>query len=272
MTADLKALKKRTYEIVEGAAPGDRTARFFGLFIVSLIGANIVALALDSMHDIHEQASGFFECFEIVSVVIFSAEYLLRLWSCTESERYAEPLAGRLRFALTPMALVDLVSVVPFYLPFLGIDLRFMRAPRLLRVFRLLRLFKLGRYSRALKTLGRVFRARKEELLVTLTMLSIILVMASSLIYYAENETQPDAFSSIPESMWWAVVTLTSVGYGDVYPKTAWGKVLAGIIAVCGIGMFALPAGILGSAFVEEIQNREKEREVCPHCGKELES
>ena len=264
-----KSLRRRAHEILEAVLPEDRTARIVGTSLVVLIVLNTVALSLETVKPVKAAIPGLFFGIEVFSVAVFSVEYLLRLWSCVESPRYAPPVLGRLRFVLSPMALVDLLSVLPFFFQFDAreFDLRF---GRMLRVFRILRLFKLGRYSDALRTFGRVFRSRKEELVVTLTVLLFLLVIAASLMFYAEGDAQPDVFSSIPAAMWWAVVTLTSVGYGDVYPKTDLGHILGGIIAVCGIGMFALPAGILGGAFVEEIQSRRKQQRKCPHCGKDV--
>jgi voltage-gated potassium channel len=140
---------------------------------------------------------------------------------------------------------------------------------RMLRIMRIMRLAKLGRYSDSLQTLGRVVAGKKEQLISTVFILVILLIIASCLMYYAENETQPDHFSSIPAAMWWAVTTLTTVGYGDVFPLTTVGKLLGSVIAVLGIGMFALPTGILGAGFVEEMERRRQSRN-CPHCGKEL--
>jgi len=202
---------------------------------------------------------------------LFSAEYLLRLWSCTVNPAHAAPLRGRFRFALTPLLLIDLLAILPFYFsllaPLLALDLRFLRAVRL---FRLFRLAKLARYSLALRTFGRVLSSKKEELLSTLFILFLLLFLASSLMYFAENKAQPEKFSSIPTALWWGVATLTTVGYGDVVPVTALGRFLASMIAILGIGMFALPTGILGAAFVEEMQTRSSPPKLCPHCGKQL--
>ncbi len=260
-------LKKRVYEIVEVAAPGDRVSRVFDIFILSLIALNVVALAAETVQPIYENSPQLFKWFELVSVVIFSAEYILRLWSCTVSPKYSSSAGGRIRFALTPLALFDLLAILPFYVPVLAIDLRFMRA---LRLFRLFRLAKLGRYVEALRVLGRVFMRKKEELLITLFFLFLLLLLASSLMYFTENKAQPETFSSIPSSMWWGVATLAKVSYGDIRPVTLLGKFLASVTAILGIGMFALPTGILGAAFVEEIQNRGREAQVCPHCGKKV--
>jgi voltage-gated potassium channel len=260
-------LKKRVGEILEGTAPGDRARQLFAIFITSLIVLNVLALVAGTVKSFREEYQAALDAFEVFSVIVFSVEYVLRLWSCTSLPRFHRPVSGRLRYAVTPLVLADLASVLPFYLPFTGLDLRFIR---IVRVFRLLRLAKLARYSEALRTVINVGHRKKEELGVTLLVLSLLLVVASCLMYYVEHEAQPDQFSSIPASMWWAVATLTTVGYGDIYPVTVMGKILASVIAVLGIGMFGLPAGILGAGFVEEMQNKRRSPARCPHCGKEI--
>lgn len=199
---------------------------------------------------------------------VFTLEYLLRLWTCTVDTRFHGAIKGRIRFAATPFALVDLIAILPFYLPmFLPLDLRFIRA---LRLFRLFRILKMGRYSESLKMLGNVLREKKEELLITIFVVLILLVISSSLMYFIENEAQPKAFSSIPSAMWWGVATLTTVGYGDVYPITPLGKFLGAIIALLGIGAVAVPAGILTSGFAGKIHEKYGKRTICPHCGKDI--
>lgn len=263
-----EGLKRRTYQIVERVDENDREGYAFDLFIMALIVLNVAAVLLETVEWIAAPIRGFFYGFEIFSVAVFSAEYILRLWSCTANPRYAGALRGRLRYALTPLALIDLLAILPFFLEFLALDLRFVRS---LRLFRLLRIFKLARYSSSMRTLGNVLKAKKEELLVTLFVVLILLVFAASAMYYAEHDEQPDKFSSIPAAMWWGVATLTTVGYGDVYPVTVEGKLLGAVIAVLGVGLFALPTGILASGFAEEIQ-RTQRRDVlvCPHCGRDV--
>jgi len=262
-------LKKRVHEILDPPGAAGAASRAFNIFIVTLISLNIVALVLETVRSAYDWCPGFFHAFEVVSILIFTAEYLLRLWSCTAAPRYSSPIIGRLRFAVSPLALIDLLAVLPFYLPLMGVDLRFVRAVRL---FRLFRIAKLGRYSRALRTLGKVFVAKKEELGITLFALLILLLISSCLMYLAEHEAQPEAFSSIPAAMWWSVTTLTTVGYGDICPVTAEGKALAAAVAILGIGVFALPTGIIGAGFVEEMQDRKNRPPVktCPHCGGRL--
>ncbi|MBU7010980.1 MAG: ion transporter [Theionarchaea archaeon] len=261
--------KRRIFEILEIAGEDDRTSRIFDIFLMGLIAFNVLAVVLETVESLFTTYGHVFEAFEFISIIVFSVEYVLRLWTCTESQTFKNPVTGRIRFALSPMALIDILAILPFYLPvMLPLDPRFIRA---LRLFRLFRLFKMGRYSESLQTLGNVMKAKKEEFVVTIFVLFILLVVASSLIYFVEHDAQPELFSSIPAAMWWGVATLTTVGYGDVYPITPLGKFLGAVIALLGIGMFALPAGILASGFAEELQKKgRKEKKICPHCGKDI--
>lgn len=262
--------KRRIHEIVEVAAKGDRASRVFDLFILTLIALNVAAFVAETVGALQARYGAAFRIFETVSVAIFTVEYIVRVWSCTESESYKNhPLKGRVRFMVTALALIDLFAILPFYMGFLGgrIDLRFIRAVRLFRVFRIA---KLGRYSKALQTLGTVFKAQKEELATAFFIMLLLLLLASSMMYYAENRAQPEVFSSIPHSMWWGIATLTTVGYGDVTPVTPIGKLVASFVALLGIAMFAIPTGILGSGFQDVVQSERRKSAKCPHCGREI--
>ena len=255
-------VKRRVFSILD-ARPSDRGyERAVNFVLLGLIVANVVAVILETVAFIRAEFGPAFDAFEKLSLVIFTAEYLLRLWSCTEDPRFSGPITGRLRFATSFMAVVDLMSILPSLIPGGVLDLRFMR---ILRLMRLARAFKIARYSEALQTLARVLRAKRSELAVTAMAGALLLVCASSLMYFAENEAQPQQFSSIPAAMWWGVETLTTVGYGDLFPVTPLGKVMGSAIAVLGIGLFALPAGILASGFSDEL--RRKGARTCPHCG-----
>lgn len=246
----MRIAKQRVQQVLDAASQGDRASRNFDLFIMSLIVLNVLAVTLETVEVIRESAAGFLFWFEVVSVAIFTVEYALRLWSCTALPPFAAPVTGRLRYAVRPMLLIDLLAILPAYVVVIPIDLRFIRVLRLVRIFRLL---KLQRYSMAMQTLTRVLLAKKEELIITLSTLLGLLLISSSLMYYAEHQAQPDSFSSIPATMWWGVSALTTVGYGDIYPITPLGKALASVIAILGIGMFALPAGILGGGFAQQL-------------------
>lgn len=258
-------MKKRVYEILDVAQPGDAASRWFDYFMITLIGLNVLAVVLGTVERF-EHLAGFFRIFEIVSVILFTIEYVLRVWSITASEKYRHPVTGRIRFMLTPLAIVDLLAILPFYAPMLiPVDLRVLR---ILRLFRVLRLLKLSRHSSAVRIFVNVCGAKKAELGVTLFVGLLLLVLTSSLMYYAENQAQPDVFSSIPAALWWGVITLTTVGGGDIWPITGLGKFLASIVALLGVGMIALPAGILSAGFSEEIQKERGAEQKCPHCGK----
>ncbi len=224
-------------------------------------------MILETVDSLRARHAAAFAAFELVSVVVFSVEYLLRLWSCTDHPSFGERLRDRARYAVRPMALIDLVAILPAFVSAGGIDLRFMRSVRLLRLARAL---KFARYSSALQTVGAVVRAKRDELALTVLLAAILLVTAAGGIYFAENDAQPDKFASIPEAMWWAIATLTTVGYGDVYPVTLMGRIFGGLVAVTGVGLFALPAGILAGGFAEELQRRRRPARTCPHCGQPI--
>ena len=260
--------RHRVFEIVAAAKSGDRTSAVFDIFIVSLILANIAVFIVESVEPIRALAPGFFFWFEACSVAVFTVEYLLRLWTCVENPRFKASVRGRVRHAMTPLALIDLLAIVPFYLPFLGVDLRVFRA---FRIFRIARIAKLGRYSRAVRIIGVVLVEKKEEIVTTVGLILVLLLISSTLMYFVEREAQPDLFGNIPQAMWWGVATLTTVGYGDAYPITPLGQLLGAGVSILGIGMFALPTGILGAGFVEELQRlKSQANRKCPHCGEEL--
>lgn len=267
--------RQRIWELTEPAAPGDRLGQFYDIGMITLILLNVVSLIIATMESVWTRFGAFLTWFEVFSVLVFTADYLARLWACRASPVWGGGKHGRIRFAFTPMAIIDLLSVLPFYLAFLTFDLRVLRVLRLFRIFRIIRLF---RYSDSLELMGRTFRNKREELVITGAVVMALLIISSTLIYHAEREFQPEYYGSIPEAMWWSIVTLTTVGYGDVYPVSPLGKTLAAFVAVLGIGLFALPAGILGAGFTEEIALRNKRRraddgegegapDVCPHCG-----
>ena len=222
-----------------------------GLFALILL--NVAASVVGTMADVQARFGRELARFEAFSVAVFTVEYVARLWTARR----------RVRYALSPLALIDLAAILPFYLPWLGVDLRFARGFRLLRLFRMA---KVARYVRAASIFREVARAKREELVIAAAAMIILLVCASSVMYYAEHDAQPRAFSSIPATMWWAVATLTTVGYGDVYPVTPLGRLVASVVALLGIGFFALPTAIIGAGFVEVVSSR-KLAPTCPHCG-----
>lgn len=270
-----RSVRARVYALVE--VPPDETGRatldWFDLFIGALIIISVVNGVLMTVPAIEASAGQALERLEYAFACIFAVEYLLRLWSCVEHPRYSHPILGRLKFIVSPLPLIDLLSFLPTLLPFTSANLSVLRVARLLRVLRVL---KLGRYSRALTTLGRVLQSRKAELGAMFIATMLVLLVAATLMYYLEHEAQPERFSSIPESMWWAIVTLTTIGYGDAFPVTSLGKAVGGIVALAGIGVVALPTAIIAQAFAEELRGQKGEPQgkakacTCPHCGREI--
>ena len=261
----MQKIRRHLHRLLEPAESGDLSSKSVDLFLISLILLNCLVAVLETLPSARRFAVELF-WFEAVSVAIFTVEYLLRLWSCTAAG--SSPLKGRLKYALHPLLLIDLIAILPFYLFFLGLDLRTIRIFRLLRFFRIA---KLSRYSQAIRMLGRAMTTRREHLIMAFLLGAFALVVSATLMYYAEHDKQPEVFSSIPASFWWAVTTLTTVGYGDAYPVTLLGRVIGGFAQVLGVGLVALPMGILASAFLEVPGKKKKAAEVCPHCGERIE-
>lgn len=268
------SLTRRVFQIVEQGPEGDRASRAFDYFILTAIAISIVGLVVGTVERFGDRAQELFIGIEVVTVVIFTVEWALRVWSCVEepSGKYRNPVTGRIRYALSPLSLIDLLAMLPFYVvivfPEAGLDLRFLRAVRLAA-----RVARLSRYSTTMTIMGRVLRNASRELAAVIVVMALLLLIASSLMYFAEHETQPETFASIPASMWWAVITITTVGYGDAVPVTTWGRMLTAALALFGIGLIALPAGILGNGFVEEARRQRRLMEGenrCPHCGELL--
>ncbi|WP_435352757.1 ion transporter [Emticicia sp. SJ17W-69] len=241
---------------------------FINIFLTVIIFLNTIAIILHTVPMIRKNYDQFFLDFEVFSVIVFTIEYILRLWSCVENETFKHPIYGRLRFIFSAWGLIDLLAILPFFVSIFVTDWGFVR---ILRLLRMLRLFRVSKYFHALRVIQRVIRSKQEELVLCMVFIIFILIISSSLVYYVEHEAQPYAFTSIPESMWWGVNTMTNVGYGDLHPITVTGKFLGGIIAILGVSIFALPTSILASAFAEQIRiQREKKAIKCPHCGKEF--
>lgn len=261
------SIKKRVFDILERNDEKDFVANIFSVFILVLILMSMMVIILQSFSEIATKYEKAFNIFEVVTVTVFTLEYLLRLWTADLKYQQIKKYQARVKYALTFMALVDLLAIVPFYLPmFISVDLRFIR---IIRLTRLLRILKLNRYSKALTLIAKVFKERKDELFSTVFIMFLVILISSTMMYYIENGVQPEAFPNIIATFQWAIATLTTVGYGDVYPITPLGKVLASIIALTGIGLVALPTGIISSGFMEEM--KPKNELTCPHCGKKIE-
>lgn len=266
--------KKKVHGLLHPEIVGDkRWDKIINVFIITLIILNVIAVILETVEPLNSKYRDFFYYFDLVSVIIFTIEYVLRVWSSNQEEKYKHSIWGRFKYMLSPGALIDLIAIVPFFLHLvfgLGIDLREVRMLRLLRV---LRLFRLTAYTKSAHMIGNVFRKRAKELAISFLMAIFLIIFASCIMYFAEHlhPENKDKFNSIPATLWWSVVTLTTTGYGDMIPLTTVGKIMTGLIMLTGVAFFAIPAGILSAGFLEEFRlNRVKKTHRCPHCGEPI--
>jgi voltage-gated potassium channel len=243
----VEAFRRRIHDVVEGGRSG--ASRFFDISTIILILLSVLMVVLDTAPELSGEHKPFFFIVELLAVTLFTIEYLLRVWTCVDDARgrYNHPIEGRLRYMLTPLALIDLMAILVFFFTFFD---RF-------TFLRVLRLLKLLRYAAALDMLISAIRSERRALSGAAILMAVLLVTMSSLAYLAERDVQPERFNSIPAAMWWCIVTLTTVGYGDVVPVSVLGKMVAGMTTVLGLCMFALPAGILASAFAQEAKKRD---------------
>lgn len=265
-----KKIKCRTHEILEVARPNDKVSRAVDITLMCLILLNVALIIADTFN-LPPIAVTIGSIVENISVGIFTVEYLARLWVADLSFPELSSFRARLRYLRTFAAVIDLVSLLPSYIS--AISANFM-VLRMLRVLRLLRAFKLNRYTHALRDIGEVFRKKASQLISSMMVVSFLMVISSVLMYDAEHEAQPEVFDNAFSGLWWAIATVTTVGYGDIYPVTVVGRVMSAVIAVLGIGLVAVPTGIITAGFSEQIsrkrQDDEDEKEFCPFCGKKL--
>lgn len=231
--------------------------------ILALIFLSLVLFTVETEPAVADRLGVMLNVLNLLVAGIFGVEYALRIWCCVEDDRY-NGWRGRVRYALTPMALVDLLAFLPTFLVLGETSTYWLR---LVRVLRILRVAKLGRYSSSMRIVMNSIRKGWRELVVTFTASMFFLYFSAVALYFVESEAQPEAFGSIPRAIWWAVATLTTVGYGDVYPVTPLGKVCAGIVALIGVAIVALPAGILAGGFIEEFRARRESQN--PENGKD---
>lgn len=268
----MKKIQKRTFEIIQSANDGDRTSRLFDLFIMFLIIMNSISIMIDTFQ-LPKMIKTTLQIIDLTTSIIFSVEYLLRIWTAPLLYPCKTSLSARIRYIFSFMAIIDLLAILPFYLPMV---LPFnLKSLRLLRITRLLRIFKMNRYTKALNKVGAVFRAKSSQLVSSMLVVFMLIILSSILMFNIENAAQPEAFTNIFDSMWWAVATFTTVGYGDIYPITIMGKFLSAIIAFLGIGLVAVPTGIISAGFVEQIDTQHgikenSDKHYCPYCGKYL--
>ncbi|MDE6727653.1 MAG: ion transporter [Oscillospiraceae bacterium] len=273
-------MKLRTHEILEVARPNDKASRIVDIGLMCLILINVTLIIAETF-ELSPLAVKIGSIIETISVVIFTLEYILRLWSADLSYPKLSPFRSRMRYVISFAAMIDLISLLPSYISVISANFMVLR---MLRVLKLLRAFKLNRYTHALRDIGEVFRKKASQLISSMLVVSFLMLISAVLMYDAEHEAQPEVFDNALSGLWWAIVTVTTVGYGDIRPITAFGRVMGGVIALLGIGFVAVPTGIITAGFSEQIAQKKTEKEAaersnddkqddkkfCPYCGHKI--
>lgn len=259
-------MKQRIYHLVSRGAHGSRLNLMFDYVILTLIVLNMISIVLDTVQEIRIEWHHVLYTFELVSVAIFTVEYAMRLYVSDLTHTAKTRLGSLLKFSCSTYGLIDFMAILPFYLPlFVTVDVESLR---LLLLMRFVRIFKINRYTGSTKLILSVIREKKGQLATTVFIAMMLIIIASVLMYHVEGSIQPKAFPNVVASFWWAVSTLTTVGYGDVVPITSVGKLLSGMLAFLGVGVVALPTGIISSGFLEK--SKRSGAAYCPHCGEKL--
>ncbi|MBT0569140.1 ion transporter [Curvibacter sp. CHRR-16] len=260
-------LRRQLFHILHKPSPENPMARYVNYLLALLIVSNATLVAVESMPGWSASARMLFRSFEWVSTSIFAVEYIARLWTCVEQGHFYRPVWGRVRYAFTPLAVLDLIVIATIW----GrVDLRFLRVARMIRLLKVLHLEHL---HEALDKVGTALARRRELLIVSLLMMVLCIYVSAALLYLVERQAQPTVFSSIPATLWWAMTTLTTIGYGDMVPITVLGKVCAGMVSVFGIGVFALPVAIVTAAIVEagaSDPTTVSHSSLCTHCQQKI--
>ncbi|WP_143961729.1 ion transporter [Litoribacter populi] len=251
----MNSLKKKTYHLLSPPDHSGSANWWVDVFIVTLIFLNVLVIILRSVDFIYDWWPGLFDGFEVFSILVFTLEYLARVWTGNLHPDYPKAPLGNFRFATSPMMVIDLMAILPFYLPFLGLDLRFFRIMRIFRIFTILRLV---RFTDSLDFMYKVYKKRISFLVIFSLFTFFFLILSSILLYYAENSTQPDAFSSIPKTMWWVMGVISSVGFGEIAPMTILGRIIVSLIAFMAIMLFGLSAAVIASGFSDIMDEMKK--------------
>ena len=245
----MRLIKQKIYQILEGVPRNTFAMKFFDTFMITLISLNIVAVIIGTVESIHTNYGPWLFLFEVFSVFIFTMELLLRFWISSKSpgSRFKK------EFWLNPYNWIDFISILPFYLSLIvSVDLR------LFRLLRLVRIIRLSRFFRSMTLLTAVIKQELKPMLSALVMILVLMLFSASGIYWLEKDVQPETFGNLPAALWWVVVTLSTVGYGDAVPLTVMGKILGAVVMILGIGMVALPAGMLASRFSDMIHRQQE--------------
>lgn len=270
----MREVREKIFKVIQPATDGCLSSRIFDIFITVLVFFSVICVFANTF-DLHSSWTRFLQWSEAFISVIFTVEYIFRLFTADFLYPRLSKWRAMLRYARSGMALIDLVAILPFYLPM--VFPCSLLAMRIFRLLRLLRILKLNRYFESLAAIGLVVKCKSRELIGSLFFVALMLVISSLIIYAVEHDAQPNVFKNGFSGLWWAVATLTTVGYGDIYPVTAVGRIVGAVIALLGIGMVAIPAGIISSGLIEQMTKRNQNDNgkhpgiaFCPYCGRKI--
>jgi voltage-gated potassium channel len=257
MTADQPArpgIRRQLYDILEQSRHGDRASRAVEAFILTLVLVNISAVILETVPDFDRRFHVWFVAIEAVSLVVFTVEYALRLYVSVEHapSKHLKPWQARWQYVKSPAGIIDLIAILPFWFGFIAPD-----ETRVVMVLRVFRFLKIARYSRSMQSLLDTLYDERRALGGCVIILAGVAIISATLMHAVEGRVQPDKFGTIPDAMWWAIVTLGTIGYGDVVPVTAAGKMIAAITILAAIVTLALPVGIIATAFADQVHRRD---------------
>lgn len=253
----IPSLRERLYRELEPSARNEPGLSLLNKIVCGLIVFSVLAAVLETEPNLWNGSRVLFLYIEWICTTLFIVEYVGRLWAQAENPKYCDGIKGKIRYALTPSAILDFLAIAPIIVAFAGSEAFIFRLFRLLRV---LRLARLGRFSEAMGYVIVAVRTRRHELILSVCAALVLLLVSATVLYVVEGGDQKEAFGSIPRAMWWAVATLTTVGYGDVYPVTILGKIFASVTAMAGIALIAMPTGILAAAFSEAVQSQDQKK------------
>jgi voltage-gated potassium channel len=263
----MEKLKRRIYSIIRDDDENDLISTIIDSIIVFFILINVLIIILDTFDNIRPYIEKYYSYIEIVSLIIFTLEYILRIWTSVYIYPELQPRQARIKYFFSIKSLIDLISLLPFYFLLININIKILRILRLIRIFSIL---KMNRYSKAISTVGQVIKNKAAQLLSSFFVVVLLIIFSSVLMYFIEHDAQPGVFDNAFSGLWWAIATLTTVGYGDIYPITILGKILGTFIAMLGIGLVAIPTGIISAGFIEQMNNKNEDKDYCPYCGKKL--
>lgn len=262
-------LERRIFNLIREDDINTFHANLIDGFLIVLVIISVIVAFL-STFDLKDETHDLILILETIFIILFTIEYLLRIWTAELMYENLSPWRSRLKYALTPMAMIDLFSILPFYLPLVGISVSSLNA---IRIIRLLRIFKINRYTHSLTLIWMVLKKQAAQLFSSILVILVLMFIAAMLMYDVEHIAQPEVFDNALSAMWWAMATITTVGYGDIYPITTVGRILSAFITFMGIGLTAIPTGILSAGFItqsreiKEMKDRENASMVNSNLG-----